>query len=111
MKKNLNMIRGDTLAFTIEIEKLEDDLNSCYFSCKKSIEDDEYTFQKSLGNGITKVETGKYKIRIAPEDTHNLEVGTYIYDLQIGIGADIYTIMTGPLVIEKEITEETYGEL
>lgn len=111
MKKNLSMIRGDTLAFTIEIEGLEDDLDSCYFSCKKTINDDEYTFQKSLEDGITKVETGKYKVRIAPEDTHNLEVGNYIYDLQIGIGSDIHTVMIGSLDIEKEITEETYAEL
>lgn len=110
MKKNLNLIRGDTLAFTIEIEGLQEDLDSCYFSCKKTI-DDEYTFQKSLENGITKVETGKYKVRIAPEDTHDLEIGNYIYDLQIGIGEDIYTIMLGPLTIEKEITGETYEEL
>lgn len=111
MKKNLSMIRGDTLAFTFEIEGLEDDLNSCYFSCKKTISDDEYTFQKSLEDGITKVEQGKYKVRIAPEDTHDLEIGNYIYDLQIGISADIYTIMLGPLTIEKEITGETYEEL
>lgn len=111
MKKNLNMIRGDTLAFTFEIEGLEEDLNSCYFSCKKKISDPEYTFQKSLENGITKVEQGKYKVRIAPGDTHNIETGEYLYDLQIGIGSDIYTVMTGPLTIEKEITGETYEEL
>lgn len=111
MKKNLTMIRGDTLAFTFEVEGLQEDLGSCYFSCKKTIDDENYTFQKSLENGITKVETGKYKVRIAPSDTHNLELGNYIYDLQIGIGEDIYTIMLGPLSIEKEITEETYEEL
>ena len=109
MKKNLNMIRGDTFSFTVEIENLNEALDSCYFSCKKSINDENYTFQKSLNDGITMIETNKYKIRIDPNDTHDIEVGTYIYDLQIGIGYDIYTIMSGSLIIEKEVTEETYG--
>lgn len=108
MQKNLNLIRGDTLAFTIEIEGLKESLNSCYFSCKKNIDDNEYVFQKSLNNGIEEIETGKYKVRIAPSDTHDIQTGKYLYDLQIGIGQDIFTVMTGPLSIEKEITEETY---
>lgn len=111
MKKNLDMIRGDTLIFTFEIEGLNEDLDSCYFSCKKNIDDESYTFQKSLEDGITKEEVGKYKVRIAPNDTHDINIGNYIYDLQIGIDEDIYTIMSGQLRIEKEITEETYEEL
>ena len=111
MKKNFEIIRGDTLIFEFTIENLEEDLNSCYFSCKKDITDKYYTFQKSLDNGITKVDTGKYKVRVAPADTKTQEVGRYIYDLQIGIGEDIYTIMTGSFTINKEITEETYGQL
>lgn len=111
MKKNLNMIRGDTLAFMFEVEGLTESLNSCYFSCKKNLSDNEYIFQKKLDEGITPVEGNKYKVRIAPNDTHDIEVGNYLYDLQIGIGEDIYTIMSGQLNIEKEITGETYGEL
>ena len=111
MKKNFEIIRGDTLMFTITIEDLEEDLDSCYFSCKKTIDDETYSFQKLLGNGIEKLETGKYKIRVAPEDTKSLDVGRYIYDLQIGINEDIYTIMIGTFNINKEITEQTYERL
>ena len=111
MKKNFEIIRGDTLIFTIEIENLTEDLASCYFSCKKNIDDVTYTFQKSLDNGIEKVETGKYKIRVAPADTKTKDIGQYIYDLQIGIGEDIYTVMTGTFTINKEITEQTYEQL
>lgn len=107
MQKNLSLIRGDTLAFTFEVEGLTDSLNSCYFSCKKNIDDLDYVFQKSLDNGITK-EDNKYKVRIAPEDTKTKPIGDYLYDLQIGIGADIYTVMTGSLTIKKEITGEPY---
>lgn len=107
MKKNFEMIRGDSLIFTFEIEELNDDLSSCYFSCKKDIDDESYTFQKYLDNGIEKVEENKYKVRIAPDDTKTLDIGNYIYDLQIGVGEDIFTVMTGQLKIGKEITEES----
>lgn len=107
MNKDFELIRGDTLTFAIEIETLTDDLNSCYFSCKKTLDDEEYAFQKSLENGITKESVGKYRIRIAPEDTRALDICPYLYDLQIGVGSDIFTIMTGNLEIKKEITKES----
>lgn len=107
MKKIINMIKGDTLSFTFEIENFTDDLDTCYFSCKKDAEDDDYVFQKSLSDGITKLDTGKYKVRVAPNDTKTLDIGNYQYDLQIGINNDIYTIMNGILTIEQEITEES----
>ncbi len=106
MKKNFDMIKGDTLAFVFEIENLNDDLVSCYFSCKKSVDDETYSFQKALDNGITKIETGKYKVRVAPEDTKTLLAGKYYYDLQIGLGEDVYTILTGQINIKEEITGE-----
>ena len=106
MNKNLNMVRGDTLSFAIEIEGLNQDLDTCYFSCKKDPSDDEYVFQKELEDGIEKVETGKYKIRVAPSDTKTIEIGNYYYDLQIGVNGDVFTVLRGILKIEKEITGE-----
>lgn len=105
-KANLAMVKGDTKAFIVEIEGLEEDLDSAYFSVKKSTNDEDYIFQKSLSDGIEKVETGKYRVRIAPADTRSVELGTYFYDLQIGLDEDIYTIMRGKLEIAYEITEE-----
>lgn len=103
---NLAMVKGDTKQFTVEIGGLTDSLNSCYFSVKKQYYDEDYVFQKSLQNGITEIEPGKIRVRIAPEDTKTEELGVYLYDLQIGIGDDIYTVMRGELKIVYEITEE-----
>lgn len=102
----LAMVQGDTKQFTVEIGGLTTPLTSCYFSVKKQYYDDNYIFQKSLENGITEVETGKVRVRIAPADTRNVDLGVYLYDLQIGIGDDIYTVMRGELKIVYEITEE-----
>lgn len=110
MRQNITMVRGDTLAFGVEIEGNTQDLATAYFTCKKDIDSDEYLFQKSLEDGIKKEETGEnsitYKVRVAPEDTENLEVGKYHYDLQIGLNGDIYTVMIGILDIVWDVTRK-----
>lgn len=103
---NLEMTRGDTKAFIIEMSGVEQDLNTAYLSCKINQDDENYVFQKTLGNGITKVETGKYRAKIAPADTKDLNVGTYYYDLEIGMEGDIYTIAKGKLQITYDVTRE-----
>ena len=102
----IKKVRGDTIAFGVSITNLDQDLSSAYFSCKTDPDATGYIFQKSLSNGITKVETGKYRVRVAPEDTHDVEPGTYYYDLQIGLNGDIFTVMKGKLILESDITRE-----
>lgn len=103
---NMTMTRGDTLAFAVEIGGLDQDLDTAYFSCKKELSDESYVFQKTLTDGISKVETGKYRVRVAPSDTAGLELGTYYYDLQIGVNSDVFTILRGRLKITYEVTGE-----
>ena len=104
MEHNIVMVRGDTLSFGMEFEGLDQDLTSAYFSCKKSYSDASYAFQKSLGSGITKVETGKYSVRVAPSDTSALDAGNYFYDLQVSANSDVFTILRGMLTILPEVT-------
>lgn len=100
----ISMVRGDTLSFGIELEGLDQDLDSIYFSCKASYSDTNYIFQKSLGNGIQKVATGQYTIRVAPIDTVDVNIGVYCYDLEIRVNSEVYTIMRGPLEILGDVT-------
>lgn len=106
METCIKSVRGDTIAFAIEIEGLDQDLESAYFSCKKNFTDENYIFQKSLGDGIEKVETNKYRIRVAPEDTAEVDPGRYYIDIQIGANGDIYTIFYGILNLLPDVTEE-----
>ena len=88
MKTNFEMIRGDTLSFAFEIEfdevpqKLEKGIN----------------FSKQVGTKLY------YIVRIAPEDTKNLETGMYYYDLSIELNGDVFTILNGALKIESDVT-------
>lgn len=102
---NISMVRGNTLSFSFEVEGI-DSLSAAYFSCKINSDDQNYVFQKSLGSGISLVENGKYRVRVAPQDTENIEVGYYYYDLEIGANGDIFTILRGRLKIDQDITRE-----
>ena len=103
----ITMVRGDTLSFGVVIEDQFGelmDIDSAYLACKKNYTDAENVFKKTLGDGITKADTGTYIVRVAPEDTANVEAGQYFYDLRVGDDSDLFTIMKGVINIEHDIT-------
>lgn len=101
---NLTMVRGDTLSFGIEYDGTTQDLDTAYFTCRNSESSENVIFQKSIGNGIEKVDTGVYIVRVAPSDTKYIEPGTYYYDFQISINGDVFTLLIGALIIEQDAT-------
>lgn len=104
--KNITMTRGDTLSFNVEVMDANGDpmtVDSADFTCKKLGADDSNVFRKSLGTGISQLEDCLV-VRVAPEDTREVEVGRYFYDLQLGVGSDIFTVMKGVLEIEQDVT-------
>ena len=106
----LEMVRGDTLQFGIEVEfdEAPQELESVFFSCKKNYDDDANVFQKKLSDGISYVKTEGnklyYVVRVAPEDTESIEAGQYYYDLQISLNSDVFTILNGVLRIYDDVT-------
>lgn len=105
-ESNITMIKGDTLAFGIEIDGLDgQDLDSAFFTCKEIPTSSDYIFKKSLGEGITNNGDGTYSVRVAPEDTADVTAGDYYYDLQIGVNGDVYTLMLGLLTILQDVTD------
>ena len=104
--KNITMVRGDTLSFNVEVTDANGDLievDSAYFTCKKLATDDVNVFKKALGSGISMLDNC-YVVRVAPEDTRNVSAGQYFYDMQIGVGEDIFTILKGVLEIEQDVS-------
>lgn len=101
---DIEMIRGDTLAFGIEFEGLDQNLESAFFTVKTQSSSQKYVFQKSLGDGITMAEANTYRVRVAPEDTENLSPGTYYYDLEIGVNSDVHTLLLGSFKIKQDVT-------
>lgn len=108
-KNNIIHVKGDTFSSGLIVEGLGQDLESAYFTCRDSLNDNsEILFEKSLNNGISLVEYDeenyirKYAIRVDPNDTKDLQSGTYYYDLEIGVNSDIFTIMKGKFIIEQD---------
>lgn len=99
----INMVRGDTMQFTVKFDGLSQDLSAAAFTVKTT-PTGAVTFAKTLNSGITKVATGEYKVRIAPADTASLTAGTYVYDLQVTVGSDVYTIIMGDLNVIQGVT-------
>lgn len=111
---NIRNIKGDTLSHPIIVENLGQDLEGVYFTCRDSLNDDSNVlFQKSLNNGITylyydeETDTRTYIVRIAPEDTKDLQTGTYFYDEKVIVNSDVITIMKGRFIVEQNATKET----
>lgn len=108
--ENLYMVKGDTFRFSVEIEGLNEDLTAAYFSCKKNIADNEYVFQKSLEDGITKISENEnsktYEVVVSPNDTQEVDDDNYYYDLQIQDSTDVFTPIKGILKIDYDVTRE-----
>lgn len=106
--ENITMTKGDTLSFNVILKDKDGNAvtaDSAYFTCRKNINSSP-AFQKSLGNGITQAD-GMLTVRVAPADTSGLYIGSssmYLYDFQIGVGSDVYTLMKGILSIEQDVT-------
>ena len=108
-KNDIKHVKGDTYSSALVVEGLGQELDTIYFTCRDSLNNDsEALFVKSLNNGITQVEYDqekdirKYSVRIAPEDTEELQSGTYHYDLEIGVNDDIFTVMKGKFIIVQD---------
>lgn len=101
------LTRGDTIAFAAKGKGIDKNLSNAYFSVKVNKSDTEYVIQKTLNAGIAEVEKGLYTVEIRPEDTNDLELGVYWYDLQLDFGNNsIITPMKGMFELTYDITRE-----
>lgn len=108
-KNDIRHIKGDTFSCAFIVDNLDQDIETAKFTCRDSLNDNSNVlFQKTLNDGITLVETDtqnnvkKYAVRVAPDDTKDLQSGTYYYDLEIGVNGDIFTLMKGRFIIEQD---------
>ena len=102
---NITMVRGDTMMFNVQIMDEDDnavEVDTATFTCKKRATDGVNIFQKTLNAGITQ-EDALLIVRVAPEDTADVDEGQYYYDFNIGIGDDVFTILIGTLSIEHDV--------
>ena len=97
--------QGDQFSFTITFKNLSEDLTTFRMGVKKDYTSNQMLITKGLGNGITKIDTGKYRIDFTPVETKSLKPNLYVYDLRMTLGSVVYTPLYGYLNIEETVFE------
>ena len=105
MLRIFNVKRGDQFSFTITFTNLQEDFDTFVMGIKANYEDEQMLITKSLEDGITKIDTGKYRVDFSPEDTEGLEPNQYVYDLRFTLEDTVFTPLSGYLNIEETVFE------
>lgn len=112
--KNIDMVRGDTLAFNFQLAGLES--RSAYedliitFAVAEHY-DDESLLEITSGNGIeledydTAKDTATFSLSVAPNMTKTLDLNRYYYDLQLKDDNNVITLMRGRLTILWDVAD------
>ena len=104
MLRIFSVKQGDQFSFTVTFTNLTEDLTTFNLGVKLDY-GAQMLLQKSLGNGITKIATGKYKIDFTPEETAALQPNYYVYDLRMTLEDIVYTPLYGYLIIQETVFE------
>lgn len=105
MLRIFNIKQGDEFSFTVTFKNLQEDLTTFVMGVKRDYNESTLLIQKSLNNGITKIETGKYRVDFLPTETKALTPNFYVYDLRLSIGSTIFTPLYGYLNIQETVFE------
>jgi len=104
---NLDIISGTSYAFDCYFEGVSDSFIDAFLTVRLDY-NTNIVLQKRLNDGITLVEqTDKisvYSVRLAPEDTVNLQSGVYVFDLIFVTEYDKIPILYGTLEIKTGVT-------
>ena len=105
MLQIFNIKKGDQFSFTVTFKNLTEDLTTFSFGVKLNYSDTSRIITKTLGNGITKLATGKYQIDLLPLETDALNPDLYVYDLRMTLDTVVYTPLYGYLNIQETVFE------
>ena len=103
MLRIFNVKQGDQFSFTVTFTNLQEDLTTFVMGVKQDYDDAQMLITKSLNNGITKIDTGKYRVDFTPADTGALDPDNYVYDLRFTLGNTVFTPLSGYLNIEETV--------
>ena len=76
-----------------------------YFTVKKSFNAQDYLFQKRLSDGdIVQLGDGDYQFTIKARDTNELQITSYVFDIEVIYGTQIKQTFVGKLTLTNEVT-------
>jgi len=104
----LEMTRGDTTTFDVTLTDGDDaplDLNGLDLTFTAS--HPNLVITKVIGDGITVTDEsgGLASVEFVPDDTADLEERmVFAWDLQVTDGVDVYTPLSGSLLVDMDVT-------
>ena len=112
--QNIEMVRGDTLAFNFELTGLGSAAAYEALTCTFAVVD-KYDGAKLVevtkANGITlesydnASDTALFSVCVAPNITKTLDVARYYYDLQIKDTENVLTLMRGDFTLVYDVAD------
>ena len=105
MLRIFNIKQGDQFSFTVTFKNLQEDLTTFTMGVKLDYNDETMLVTKSLGNGISKISTGKYRIDFTPAETQALTPNFYVYDLRFTLSTMVFTPLYGYLNVQESVFE------
>ena len=105
MLRIFNVKKGDDFSFTLKFKNLPADLDTCKFGIKSDYDSQSMLIEKSLNNGIDKIDTGTYRVTIPHVESDTLDPDQYVYDLRFTIENIVSTPLSGFLNVEETVFE------
>lgn len=114
INQNIDMIRGDTLAFNFQLTGLgsQDAYEGLLITFAVAEHyDDEELIEASNSDGIdlekynAATDTATFSVYIAPNKTKTLDLASYYYDLQIKDDTNVITLMRGRLTLKWDVAD------
>lgn len=109
VEQNIEMVRGDTLAFNFQLGGLtqaECEALTVTFAVTNDYEEDAL-FEITNGTGIELIDyvdgIATYSVAVSPSITAGMEVARYYYDLQIEDTDNKVTLMRGSFTLLYEV--------
>lgn len=104
----MELTRGDTGQYCFQRLDADGDAitttpTALYFTCKKSYQSSSVAFQKTIDD-MTMDDDGTWHFVIEPEDTEALDIGNYVYDIEVTESSYVQTIAKGTLKLLAEAT-------
>lgn len=102
MLKVFQVKRGDQFSFIVYFKNLNQDLTTIRFGLKEDY-DKPMLIDKSLGDGIVKIDTTHYQVNFSVSDTSYIEAGMYVFDLRYTIGDTPRTPVSGYILFNDSV--------
>ena len=102
MLKVFQVKRGDQFSFIVYFKNLNQDLTTIRFGLKEDY-DKPMLIDKSLGDGIVKIDTTQYQVNFSVSDTSDIDAGMYVFDLRYTIGDTPRTPVSGYVLFNDSV--------